>query len=343
MVESAEIKLEIRDEADIRRALEASSLFLESTGFSKLEWAGVQNAVSEIVTNVTKYAERGSMQLGYTSNGRGVEITVEDHGPGISNVEQALQGKLKGAKSGFGIGLAAAKRAMDEFFIDTKAGEGTTVRMLKYLPLSIEEIEYGVVSLSKAGEVHNGDQYVIREYHGDSVLLAVIDGEGHGAEGYEAGVLVKNLVEQSYARPLDEVILEAHELLLTHKGRGAVLGLCRLMPGSFEYLGLGDTNVFVISKERVHPFSQPGSAGHVQIKLPKLKIQKFPCPWELTIVLVSDGIRKFDLETLPLGQPPQKIADFIVNNFRRESDDATVLVASRKLLPSAFPGHKIGR
>jgi anti-sigma regulatory factor (Ser/Thr protein kinase) len=334
---------------DIKRAYISVSDIAKSMGFSKIEISSLANAVSEIATNVIKYATKGSMHVRVSKNRRVLEITIEDKGPGIRKLEKAQQeGYSTGL--GLGIGLPAAKRAMDEFVITSKVGKGTKVVMKKYLPIPHEEIEYGVFSISKPGELVNGDAYVIREFNGDSVLLAVIDGEGHGEKANRAMVLVKDIIEEQYKVPLDEIMKNCHQSLIKKNGRRAVVGLCRLSPHRLEYLGIGDTDIMVIADGEgyLSPYSRPGQlgTGYKGLKkmseknvrkistsefLPTLKVQKFTCPREVTIILWSDGIqRRFRKEDLPLDEKAQKIASVIADKFIRGTDDATVLVAKRK-------------
>ena len=327
---------------DIKRAYSSVSEIAKSMGFSKIEISSLVNAVSEIATNVIKYATKGSMHVYVSKNKRVLEIIIEDKGPGIRDLEKALQ---EGYSSGLGlgIGLGAAERAMDEFEITTKIGKGTKVIMKKYLPIPHEEIEYGVFSISKPGELLNGDAYVVREFNGDSVLLAVIDGEGHGEKANHAMVVVKDIVEKNYKLPLDEIMRKCHQSLIQKNGRRAVVGLCKLSLHHLEYLGIGDTDIMVIADDegRLSPHSHPGQlgAGYKNVNektstldfLPTLKVQKFTCPREVTIILWSDGIqRRFRKEDLPVEEKAQKIASAIVDKFIRGTDDTTVLVVKRK-------------
>lgn len=63
-------------------------------------------------------------------------ITVSDHGPGIPNVEQAMQEGWSTAPDhvrdmgfGAGMGLPNMMKCSDYFHIDTEVGKGTTITM----------------------------------------------------------------------------------------------------------------------------------------------------------------------------------------------------------------------
>jgi serine/threonine-protein kinase RsbT len=62
----------------------------------------------------------------------GIELTFEDKGPGIADIEQAVQPGYSTSR-GLGLGLAGTKRLMDELEIDSQVGKGTTVTARKWL------------------------------------------------------------------------------------------------------------------------------------------------------------------------------------------------------------------
>ena len=69
-----------------------------------------------------------------------IEIILEDHGPGIPDVELAMQegystapDSVRSLGFGAGIGLPNMKRYMDEMTIDSVVGKGTTIKMAVYL------------------------------------------------------------------------------------------------------------------------------------------------------------------------------------------------------------------
>jgi serine/threonine-protein kinase RsbT len=61
----------------------------------------------------------------------GLQLIFEDHGPGIADVELALQdGYTTG--DGLGLGLGGARRLANEFEILSHPGEGTRVRIVRW-------------------------------------------------------------------------------------------------------------------------------------------------------------------------------------------------------------------
>jgi len=58
-------------------------------------------------------------------------VVATDDGPGIRDVEAALQDDYSGRR-GLGLGLPGARRLMDEFELVSDANSGTTVTMTKW-------------------------------------------------------------------------------------------------------------------------------------------------------------------------------------------------------------------
>jgi len=61
----------------------------------------------------------------------GVMVIARDQGPGIPDIDRALQDGYS-TGGGLGLGLSGAKRLMDEFEIVSQVGQGTTVTMKKW-------------------------------------------------------------------------------------------------------------------------------------------------------------------------------------------------------------------
>jgi anti-sigma regulatory factor (Ser/Thr protein kinase) len=318
----------ITNQEEIGKAKSLIYKIASGLGFNRRESTEIMLAVSEIVGNAVKFAGKGTVSVQFSGNKKTLKIIVQDKGPGIKNTGKSMEEGHSAFKHSLGLGLGTAKRMMDEFSIKSKPGRGTKVAMKKYLPIPEEEIEYGVVSLADGRYVINGDAYVIKEFEGDKVLLAVIDGLGEGEKANKAANFAKDWIEENYKSPIATIIRRCDKSLKKQSGRGSAMGLLLLKPRSLGYIGVGDTFVKVFSR---HKLSLHGRGGIVGQSLPKLKLQKFSCNRRLTIIMCSDGIHfRFTEKDLPLKKSAQQIADFIMKNYIREYGDATVLVAKRK-------------
>jgi len=131
---SDEIRVVVAADTDIIEARRRGREFAERIGFSRTDVTLIATAISEIARNILNYAGSGDLliRLNEQHNWRSIEIVAEDHGPGIPDVEQALEFGYSTGR-GLGLGLPGARRVMDEFEIRSTVGVGTTVVMKKWL------------------------------------------------------------------------------------------------------------------------------------------------------------------------------------------------------------------
>ena len=119
---------------DVARAALQTGAFCAALGFDKTRSQMVATAVSELARNIIKYASRGEVILRPVTQGasKGVEAVAEDAGPGIEDLEQALQDHFSSSGT-LGLGLPGVKRIMDEFDIESEPGRGARVTIRKWL------------------------------------------------------------------------------------------------------------------------------------------------------------------------------------------------------------------
>ena len=102
-------------------------------GFSSTDLTLLATAISEVARNITTYAGEGEVLLRVLHDGgrAGIEVVASDQGPGITDVELAMQdGYTTG--NGLGLGLPGTRRLVDEFELDTEPGSGTRIRLVKW-------------------------------------------------------------------------------------------------------------------------------------------------------------------------------------------------------------------
>ena len=127
-------RVAITTDQDVVTARQRARSMGGELGFTSTDLTLLATAISEVARNITAYAGEGEVRLSVIRgiNGRqGIEVIAHDDGPGIANVELALQdGYTTGG--GLGLGLPGARRLVDEFELRTTPGEGTTVRLVKW-------------------------------------------------------------------------------------------------------------------------------------------------------------------------------------------------------------------
>ena len=128
-----EILVAIRTDADVVTARQEARTLGASLGFSSTDLTLLATAISEIARNITTYAGEGEVALRVVTEAgrRGVEVVASDDGPGIADVELAMQdGYTTG--NGLGLGLPGTRRLVDDFELRTEPGSGTTIRLVKW-------------------------------------------------------------------------------------------------------------------------------------------------------------------------------------------------------------------
>lgn len=102
--------------------------FATKIGMSLVNQTKLITAASELVRNMLKYANGGKILLEIISKNAqtGVRLTFIDQGPGIADINQAMQDGFSTGKS-LGLGLPGTKRLVNEFDLKSIPGEGTTV------------------------------------------------------------------------------------------------------------------------------------------------------------------------------------------------------------------------
>jgi len=140
IVETSQQTVPIRDESDVYAAVGLGRMMTTEMGFGPSAQACAQTIIAELARNALRHAGGGTAELKALERGaqRGLEVVVQDQGPGISDLARALDGaggpsdSLPSKGAGLGVGLASVQRLADEFTIDSAAESGTRVRALKW-------------------------------------------------------------------------------------------------------------------------------------------------------------------------------------------------------------------
>lgn len=130
---TVETRLPIDSDRDIVTARLKGRELAAELGFSSIDLTLIATAISELARNIVLYAKRGEIILKVVDDAtrRGIEVMARDEGPGILNLEQAVQEGYSTSR-GLGMGLPGVRRLMDEFQITSQMGRGTTVTIKKW-------------------------------------------------------------------------------------------------------------------------------------------------------------------------------------------------------------------
>jgi serine/threonine-protein kinase RsbT len=123
----------LRAEDDVVRARQAVRAWAVEMGFSLVDQTKLVTAASELARNTVVYGGGGAMRMEQLQEGIrvGLRLTFEDQGPGIPDVERALQDGFT-TGGGLGLGLGGARRLVNEFSLQSAPGEGTRITVTKW-------------------------------------------------------------------------------------------------------------------------------------------------------------------------------------------------------------------
>jgi serine phosphatase RsbU (regulator of sigma subunit) len=192
--------------------------------------------------------------------------------------------------------------------------------------VAIKPIEIAAAARAYPGEEVNGDAWRV-DRDGDRVRIAVIDGLGHGAEAATASSLaVASLAEDQTLDPVAAIVRCHHELLGT---RGAAAGVVLIDPLAqhLVFAGLGNVEARLWQNGSEKRLSS--ARGIVGSALRTIRPETVALGTDWRLVLHSDGISsRFRLEEVVTpGQTLNELANEILVQWGRVTDDATVVVA----------------
>ena len=129
-----EVCVPIKSAADIVIARQKGRALAIQLGFAGSDPTVIAAAISEVARNIVNHAQQGEIVLSGIHEGglHGIQVIAADQGPGISDIERAMQYGYSSSK-GMGVGLPGAKWLMDEFDIQSQIGKGTRVTMRKWV------------------------------------------------------------------------------------------------------------------------------------------------------------------------------------------------------------------
>lgn len=121
---------EIQNDQDINNLRQKLREVSQQFEFSEYEVTKLVTASSEIARNVLNYTSGGHVcwDVEESDKKATVEVEFEDEGPGIDDLDRAMEDGFRGEdSSGLGVGLPGARRLADGFEIASDPERGTKV------------------------------------------------------------------------------------------------------------------------------------------------------------------------------------------------------------------------
>jgi phosphoserine phosphatase RsbX len=177
------------------------------------------------------------------------------------------------------------------------------------------------LSIPKAGERENGDAVLVRSDDAGRLMLAVVDGLGHGPSAAEVSrKATARLATLAWDLTMLDVMLAVHQELVGTIGASATV--CIIRGRMLEACAVG--NVQLASCGFDIPLVP--SAGVLGRRVARFHVCRGELRARSWLALFSDGIsRRLSLEEAR-NLTPEAACKAFVARFRQRDDDATVLL-----------------
>lgn len=309
-------------------------------GFSPERIGNLDIIISELSSNLLKFGVRGRELLWKVIHQRGqtgIEIIAIDKGPGIIQLNQALQDGYSSSGTA-GEGLGAIKRLSNFFDIYSQPDKGTVVLCRcfekKEQATKIPSFTTGAVSVAKPGEKECGDGYHLT-YHPKKNLFRIllVDGLGHG---HDAHLAAQAALEQYKKRSTQKPAFALEQIHQAIRNTRGVVGLAislDIAQQKLTYSGIGNISGKITAWDKpISMLSTNGTLGHNTSRIQEREIS-----WQRgqRLIMHSDGIHsRSDLSTFPQSEKhdPTILAACIYRDYSRNNDDATVIVSKYPIL-----------
>ncbi len=133
MAADEKVRIPISADTDVVTARQQGRQLASTLDFSATEVTLIATAISEVARNIVTYADEGELCVAIVEHRgrRGIRVVATDRGPGIPDLDKALQDGFSSGQ-GMGLGLPGARRLMDDFTVESVPGTGTTVEMIRW-------------------------------------------------------------------------------------------------------------------------------------------------------------------------------------------------------------------
>ena len=325
-------RVPVTERSQVSGARAAARELARESGFSEEDEYRVSIVASELSTNLIKYAEAGGELLlrRFVNSGTPVvEMIAIDRGAGIPDLELALSDGHSSSGSA-GTGLGAVRRLSDVFDLQTTPQLGTAVlaRVAAQHGETPEgRFRIGTVCIPYPGETISGDGWLATA-DGNSVVLAVVDGLGHGLGAHDAARACLSAVAEPRNESCARLVDRMHAA--SRHTRGAASSIASIVRQSrvMHFAGIGNVAGVICSGSRQqHLLTTNGTIGH---QARPAREQEYPWSSDSLCIMHTDGLTShWSLDRYPglLRRHPALIAAVLYRDFSRQRDDVTVLVA----------------
>lgn len=358
-ISSTSTRFLITDSIDLKIAITYTLRWQPLIGASAVDKSLIATIVSELASNIIKYATSGTIELrSYEWPGTvEIEILAVDNGPGIVNLNLAMQEHFSSSGT-LGLGLSGVQRIADDFKMHSTVDHGTHALAIKKIKVDAKlqvlslttayysstserliafrnteciepsptiKFEIGQRIRAYPGQIVSGDQVLALPLE-EGYLLAIIDATGHGPEAQKIALMLITALNKIASRNLSELMGKLYELSRGTIGASLGLAFFDTHQHTVHYAGIGNTSLVIFNDKKWRGVSRDGILGQ---RLPSFIEQSTTFnPGDMAIMF-TDGVSESlaNNEALKLRhQDANTIAYRLVDTLGKTHDDASCIV-----------------
>jgi phosphoserine phosphatase RsbX len=190
-------------------------------------------------------------------------------------------------------------------------------------------VDWGLAARTMPGEASSGDLGVVAPFDG-GVLLAAVDGLGHGAPAAAAAERAAAILQRQPGAELPDLVRRCHDALADTRGVVLSVAAFSALRGTVTWMGVGNVEGLLLHANPSAPTPRETlllRGGVVGYQLPPLVEAVVAVGPGDVLLFATDGVRTDFTAAARPGEAPQHQADRLLRVYGRGSDDALVLAA----------------
>lgn len=281
--------------------------------------------VSEIATNALRYAKRVTATITLLEDLNGLVVTIEDKGNGIPDLAKAFQnGYSTYSSTSLGLGLNAARNAVDEFVIQKNDKNGLSIALSFFAPPRPQDISVDYISFPAENEYINHDRVLKKTFDGGHAILGIYSVTNKDLHVYFQDA-IDQILNQFFRLDLPELFHKFHSI--SDDGQFP-LSLIKVCPNTIEFIGTNNMPLCAIQQQSESNYCIcPLPCSHdgiTHLKLPNSEKSVF--------AIGSHGVA-FTQSRLPVSASKTDtyaLATHLFNQCAKSNKDATLQVIRTK-------------
>lgn len=316
----------VTDQSSVGEARRTAALAAHRLRLNETRAGELALLVTEVSRNVLVHGGGGHVVVTGMPDGNEplVRILALDKGRGIASVAQALSDGYSTAGT-MGGGMGAMKRIASKFDIFT-GKTGTIVLLELGSSKKGNGLDFAGMAIAYPGERVCGDGWYCH-HSPDRTIALLVDGLGHGIGAAEAAQeAIEVFCKRKESGP-GEILGYVHDGL--RKTRGAVASVIEIRHKDRTLIHAGVGNISTVLHDGVTSKTLVALNGTLGATVQKIHEFRADFSKHAVVVMHSDGLHtKWDLANYSglLSRDPALIAGVLLRDYRRQRDDASILV-----------------